>query len=279
MSFFAVGAGIATAVGAGAGTAAVVGAAAAVGNAAYQNNQQKKMQNKALDAQRTIAEGIEYEPIDIEKLKQDAQNQAIANATASLALERSLTPDVSATREELARQIRTDLERGGELPTDVANRVNQAGRVIGSRSGNVGSTTPLTAALLGLSSMDIIDERRDAASDLLKDNQLPVSGLDPGAIASLEVANNAAQNDFNLAQAGVASNLAQSEANARASQFGATQGLISSLGPAISQIGSAFKSEQQPKKKYDTAVSRKTTGLGLTDTYKPLGGVQPFAMP
>lgn len=279
MSFFAVGAGVATALGATAGTAAVVGGVAAVGNAAYQNSQQKKMQNKALDAQRTIAEGIEYEPIDIEKLKADAQNQAIANATASLAIERSLQPDVGATREELARQIRTDLERGGELPTDVANRVNQAGRVIGSRSGNVGSTTPLTAALLGLSSMDIIEDRRDAASDLLQANPLPIAGLGPGDLASVEIANANAGNQFGLEQAGVASNLASSEAAAKASQFGATQGLISSLGPAISQIGSAIKADQAPKKKYDTAVSRKTSGLGLTETYKPLGGVQPFAMP
>lgn len=211
------------------------------GTAVYSAEQQKKLQNKALDAQKGIAADVEYKPIDIEKLKADATANAIANATASLAIERQLQPDVSATREELAKQIRGDLERGGQLSTDTANQVTQAGRVIGARSGaGSGSTTPLTAALIGLKSTDLINERRKAASNFLSGIDLPVAGLDPGQIASLEVANNAANNQFNLEKQGVASTLANSEAAAAASQLGSQVGLINSLGGAVKNIGSIY---------------------------------------
>lgn len=220
---------------------AIAVAAVGAGSAVYSAQQQKKLQNKALDAQRGIAADIEYKPVDIEKLKADATANAIANATASLAIERQLQPDVAATREELARQIRTDLDRGGQLPVDTANQVTQAGRVIGARSGiGSGSTTPLTAALIGLKSTDLINERRRAASNLLSGIDLPAAGLDPGTVASLEVANNAANNQFNLERAGVASTLANSEAAASASQLGSQIGLVNSLGSAVKNIGNIY---------------------------------------
>lgn len=221
-------------------------AAVGAGTAIYSADQQRKNNNKTLDAQRRIIdEDIKYQPIDIEKLKADATQQAIQNATQSLALERSLQPDVADVRQELSRQVSADLKLGGNLSPDVTNRVTTAGRVIGARSGiGSGSTTPLTASLLGLSSVDLLNQRRAAAGNLLQANDLPNAGLGPGEIASAEVAQNAAQNQFNLAKAGVESNLIQSEADARAAQLGGQAGTISSLTNLLGKGLGAYNSYQ-----------------------------------
>lgn len=254
----------------------IAGAAISAGTAIYSSNQQKKAANKALDAQRGIAADVTYEPIDIEKLKAEATQQAIQNATQSLALERQLQPNVAATRDELSRQISEDLKLGGRLPTDVQNRVTQSARTIGARSGvGSGGTVPLTASLIGLNSIDLINQRRAAAGNLLGANPLPSAGLDPGAVASLEVANNAANNQFNLEKAGVASSLAKSEAAARGAQIGGQVGQVASLGNLIGTgIGAydQYKTSRAgvgEKTTYDEFLKKNkssmgTTGLGYT---------------
>jgi hypothetical protein len=220
---------------------AVAVAAVSAGTAIYSTQQQKKAANKALEAQRGVAEDLKYTPIDIEQLKADTSKAAVENATASLAMERSLQPDVANTRAELSRQISADLALGGELPTDLVNRVNTAGRTLGARSGiGSGSTVPLTASLLGLSSIDLLNQRRAQAENLLRSNPLPVAGLDPGQIASLEIANNNAQNQFDLAKSGVNSNLIQSEADARASQIAGQAGIASSLTSLMGTMAGAY---------------------------------------
>jgi hypothetical protein len=153
-----------------------------------------------------------------------------------------LQPDVSSTREELARQIREDLERGGNLPADVANQATMAARTIGARSGGGGAgvTTPLTASLIGLNSQDLINQNQREAAQFLALNDLPIGGLDPGVLASIEVAQNTAMNQFNRDKAGVDSNLADSEAAARASQIGSTAGLISAAGNLGIGLGKAY---------------------------------------
>lgn len=251
---------------------ALVGA----GTAVYSSQQQKKAANKALDAQRGIAADITYEPIDIERLKAEATQQAIQNATQSLALERQLQPNIAATREELSRQINADLKLGGQLPADVQNRVTQSARTIGARSGvGSGGTVPLTASLLGLSSIDLANQRRAAAGNLLGANPLPTAGLDPGAIASLEVANNAANNQFNLEKAGVASSLANSEAAARGAQIGGQVGTVASLGNLLGAGIGAYSDYKDSragvgsKMTYDDFIKKNrassgTTGLGYT---------------
>jgi hypothetical protein len=218
------------------------------GTTVYASQQQKKIANQSLDAQRQIiAEDVKYEPIDIEKLKRNAQANAIENATASLAIERGLQPDVAAVRAELARQVSTDLQRGGELPADVANRATTAGRVAGARSGiGTGAAVPLTASLLGISSLDLINQRRAAATNLLNANALPMGGLDPGALASAEIANNAAYNQFNLEKAGVESSLVQSEADARAAQLAGQVASVNASAAAIGKIAGAYGSQNTP---------------------------------
>ncbi len=252
----------------------IAGAAISAGTAIYSSGQQKKAANKALDAQRGIAADIKYEPIDIEKLKYEATQAAIENATNSLALERQLTPKIADTRAELSRQISDDLKLGGELPPDVANRVTTAGRVIGARSGiGSGSTVPLTASLMGISSLDLANQRRQAASNLLRDNPLPIGGLDPGQIASVEVANNAANNQFNLEKAGVASSLANSEAAARTAQIG---GQVGTVGALSNLIGSGIGAYQQSragigeKISYDDYLKKYGTPKSSVPSYTPV---------
>lgn len=243
MSFLAVGGTLLAGGALTAGTVAAGTALAGVGTSIYSASQQKKATNKALDAQRSIADSVRYEPIDIESLKASAQKNAIENATNSLALERQLTPDVAALRDqtnatklELARQVDEDLRLGGNLSPDVINRVQTAGRLVGAKSG-IGSPSavPLTASLLGIESINLMNSRRNAANSLAGPGELPTAGLDPGTLASLEVADNAANNQFNLEKAGVSSNLANSEAAARSAQIGGQVGMASSLANLLGQ--------------------------------------------
>lgn len=217
-------------------------AAVGVGTSIYSARQQEKNANKALDAQKSIADSIKYEPIDIEKLKVEATQAAIQNATQSLALERELQPDVAAVRAEVPRQVLADLQRdNSRLPTDTVNEVQRAGRVIGARSGSPESAVPVTAGLLGLNSIDFMNQQHQRAlsnaGGLLAQNDLAPTGLDPGALASLEVANNAANNQFNLEKAGVNSNLVNAESAARSAQIGGQVGMVSSLTSLGKQLG------------------------------------------
>lgn len=226
---------------------AAVPALVSAGTAIYSATQASKNAKKAAEAQKTIASDIKFEPIDIEKLRREATEQAISNATQSLALERSLQPELAAVRAELPRQIAADLAAPNNvLPTDTVNEVTRAGRVIGSRSGSPESALPVTAQLLGLNSVDFMNQRHQQAlrnaQGLLMQNDLAPTGLDPGAIASIEVANNAANNQFNLEKAGVNSTLANNEAAARAAQIGGQVGVASSLGNLGVQIGKGLSS-------------------------------------
>lgn len=239
--------------------------AVSAGTAIYSAKQNEKNANKAIDAQKQIASNLKYEPIDIEKLKAEATQNAIANATQSLAIERQLQPEVAATRDELARQVKSELKLGGNLSPDTRNEVTSAARVIGARSGiGSGSTTPLTAALLGISSTNLANSRRNAASTFLSNNELPAAGLDPGAVASLEVADNAANNQFNLEKSGAVSNIANSEAAARASQIGGQTGTVSSLANLLGTGIGAYTNSRSgigPKTTYDEFAAKQPKPL------------------
>ncbi len=241
-----------------------IGAAVSVGTSIYSAKQTEKANNKALDEQKKIAADLKYEPIDIEKLRTNATQHAIENATNALALERNLTPNVAALREQtdltklkLAQQVDADLDLGGNLSADTINRVNQAGRVIGARSGvGSGGTVPLTASLLGLSSIDLMNQRRNAANALQGPGALAPVGLDPGAVASEEIAQNAAYNDFNMAKSGVDSRIAENTAAARTAQIGGQVGMVSSLGNLLGQgIGAYQASTKKPSALYSNPSS------------------------
>lgn len=216
---------------------ALASAAVSVGGSIYANNQANKAAQKNVGTQQNLAANLKYEPIDIEKLKSEATRGAIENATNALALERQLTPVVADTREavdrtklELARQVGSDLALGGDLSADTINRVTNAGRIIGGQSG-IGSSNavPLTASLLGLSSIDLMNQRRSAAGALVGPGTPAPVGLSPGAVASAEVAQNAAYNDFNMQKMGIDANLADAQATARTAQVGGQTGMIGAL--------------------------------------------------
>lgn len=205
-------------------------AAASVAGVASSISAQRKAQSAAKDAlaqQRELAANLKYEPVNIENLKEQARQQAITNATQSLALERELSPDVAATRQMVAERVRSDLALGGQLSPDVANQVARAARTSGALSG--APAGPLTAAQIGLTAEGLRSQRLGQAEQLLAQNRLPVAGLDPGALASAIVAQNAAMNQFNLAKMGVGANLAQSGAQVGAANAATQQGITSNV--------------------------------------------------
>lgn len=241
-------------------------------------------QKDALKAQRDIAANLKYEPVDIENLKQQAQQQAVSNAVNSLALERELSPDVAASRQMVAQRVREDLSLGGQLSPDVANQVARASRTTGALSG--APAGPLTAAQIGITGEQLRQSRLAQGMGLLQQNKLPTAGLDPGALASLMVSQNSALNQFNADKAGVARNLAQSAgevgAGMAAQQGAATSGLLNSVfgaqapgtGGLLGQISKLPIFGQSPGSSDPYKI-----GTGFAPTPGALAGKQAFDMP
>lgn len=217
------------------GVSAAVGTAGAV-IASDSSRKALHAQSDALASQKDLAASIKYEPIDLNKLQADAATLAAKNATASLALERQLQPGVADTRAGLQTRVASELAQGGKLSPDIANQVAAAARTAGSASGIGGNSTGVTAALTGQTAQGLLQQRENNAFSLLSQNALPTAGLDPGALASAEVAQNAAQNQFNLAKAGVNSNLINSQAGLQGASAGANAGLWNSV---LSTVGGA----------------------------------------
>jgi len=205
----------------------IAGVVAVAGTAysAYSSSQAQKKalnaQQGAIDQQQNLLAGLKYEPIDIAKLQSDATAAAAQNATNSLALERTLQPNVAATREGLSKTVADQLALGGNLSPDVANQVATAARVRGSSSGVGGNAAPITAALTGQTAQSLLQQRMSNSANLLAANPLPTAGLDPGSLASAEIANQNALNQFNIAKAGGTANLINSQAQVTGSQAGA----------------------------------------------------------
>jgi hypothetical protein len=225
-------------------------------------------QKDALKSQRDIAANLKYEPIDIKNLTEQARQQAVSNAVNSLAMERELSPDVAASRQMVAQRVSQDLALGGQLSPDVANQVARASRTQGARSG--APAGPITAAQIGLTGEQLRNSRLAEGMQFLNQNKLPVSGLDPGALASLTVSQNNALNQFNAAKAGVDANLAQStgqvNAGIAAQQGAQNQALINGFTSLAGTMGS-FGSNNIP-----------SSGLSLGQQPSFLGNAKPFDM-
>jgi hypothetical protein len=251
-------------------------AAASVAGVASSISAQRKAQSAAKDAlaqQQQLAANLKYEPVNIETLKEQARQQAITNATQSLALERELSPDVAATRQMVAERVRSDLGLGGQLSPDVQAQVARASRVSGALSG--APAGPLTAAQIGLTAEGLRSQRLGQAEQFLTQNRLPVAGLDPGSLASAIVAQNAAMNQFNLAKAGVGANLAQSGAQVAAGAAGSQQGITGTLLNAVpnlvGQIG------RLPI--FQGSTGGANVGSALSTPTLGMNAATPFAMP
>jgi hypothetical protein len=207
-------------------TAAIMGASA-LGSAAIASSATKKAQSQISN--------LQYQPIDLNKLQTEARENAEQNLAKSIALEEKYMPQVSAARFGLQTQIAQDLARGGKLPLDVANQVTRSS-MAQAGAGGFGAG-PLTAAQLGLTSLDLRARAQERASAFLNANQLPVSGLDPGALASAAIGQSDAQNQFGLSKAGAQANLIQSQGNAMAN----TLGTLGALGGAYFGGGGSTK--------------------------------------
>lgn len=244
-------------------------AASVAGTASAISAQRKSAaaQKDALARQGEIAANLKYEPINLENLKEQTRQQAIANATQSLALERELRPDVAATRQMVAERVRSDLALGGALSPDVANQVARASRTMGAMSG--APAGPLTAAQIGLTAEGLRSQRLGEANRLLQMNPLMPAGLDPGALASAMVAQNAAMNQFNAAKSGINANLAQSAgqvgAGLAAGQHSTNMGVLNAIPGILGQVASlpVF----QPK------VSQEIPNLGFNADNLNLPGI------
>jgi len=242
-------------------------------------------QQDALKSQQDIANNLKYEPINIASLQQAATQQAISNATQSLALERELSPDVAASRQMVAQQVRQDLALGGRLSPDTANQVARASRTAGAMSG--APAGPITAAQIGINSEQLRQSRLAEGTNLLNQNQLPVAGLNPGSLASLMVSQNNAQNSFNAAKAGINSNLAQStgqvNAGIAAQEGAANAALISSIfgpqkansGGLLGQVAGLFPSTGGAPS--PTSYNTPTGGYNLLGTPSLLSNPNPSA--
>jgi len=220
-----------------------VAAVGVVGGLVSSSDASRKAKHAAQDAQKTQAEiqaELKYQPIDLEKLKTDASALAAQNATQSLALERMLQPGVADTREGLQKRVASELALGGNLSPDVANQVAAAARTAGGASGIGGNSAPLTAALTGQTAQGLLQQRENNAFNLLQANPLPTAGLDPGSLASAEVAQNAAQNQFNLAKAGVATNMSNSQAQLQGASAGANASMWNGIISGISGLASRY---------------------------------------
>lgn len=255
-----------------------VTAAASVAGVASSISAQRKAQSAAKDAlaqQQQIAANLKYEPVNIENLKEQARQQAITNATQSLALERELSPDVAATRQMVAQRVRQDLGLGGALSPDVQAQIARASRVSGALSG--APAGPLTAAQIGLTAEGLRSQRLGQAEQFLTQNRLPVAGLDPGALASQIVAQNAAMNQFNLAKAGVASNLAQSTGQVGAATAGSQQGINATMLNAVPNLLGQIS--KLPVFQSGTPGGGANLGSTLSTPTLGIGAATPFAMP
>lgn len=176
--------------------AAIVGST--VVGAVASNSASKRAANAAKDA-------ANASQVDIDALDKKTRDMALRNAHESAALERQLTPEVPALREAANRGVlaglgpneseeaytqflsgqlgknigqtpllsaaieraKADLALGGKLPQDVQNAVTrQALATSGAVSGNLGLGRDLTARDLGMTSLDLYNQRLKSATEL-----------------------------------------------------------------------------------------------------------------
>ena len=226
------------------GGSALIGA----GTAIYEGNQTQK----AISQEQQLASQATYTPIDIPALQAAATQASITDATNSLALQRSLQPNVVKSNDALAASVADQLKMGGALPPDIASAVAQAGRTAGTSAGNTGNAAPITSALIGQSALGLLQQRQQNAETLAAANPAPTVGLSASDLASATESNNNALNSFNLAKLGVQSNLINSSAQNNAAT---ASGVSGSLSQALSLL----------------ALTQGKTGTGTGTTLQPAG--------
>ena len=214
-------------IGAAVGAAAVGAAAVAAGGVASS----AISSSSASKAKKTVSKALEnYERVDLDELQKNAIATARENAVNSIALEKELTPDVYNTRTTLSKQVSDELSMGGQLGEDVTNQVARNAMSKANTAGLYGGGGPITAAMLGLTSMDVAQQRKENAERLLAANPAPKVGLSPETLASVKIADVNNWNQAQLDVAGVKSNISM--------QNGAN--MANAITSATSTIGGAM---------------------------------------
>lgn len=192
-------------------------AAGAIGSTVVQKQGSDK-------AARTVRQGLaSYEMIDLNELQNNAIATARQNAVNSMALEKELTPDIARTRSTLSNQVANELELGGKLSPDVVNQVTAAAQGQANSAGLYGGGGPITAAMLGLTAMDVAQKRKANAASLLAANPMQQVGLSPEALASISVQDQTNLNQAKLNASGVQAQFqAANAANIAKTIFSAT---------------------------------------------------------
>ena len=205
------------------GAAAAIGAVVAGGVAAGTISS-----SSASKAKKTMSKALEnYERVDLDELQKNAIATARENAVNSMALERELTPDIANTRSTLSKQVSDELSMGGQLGEDVTNQVARNAMSKANTAGLYGGGGPITAAMLGLTSMDVAQQRKQNAAALLAANPMQQVGLSPETLASVKVADTNNWNQAQLDVAGVKSNISMQNG---ANMAKTVQSTMSSIG-------------------------------------------------
>lgn len=187
--------------------------------------------SSASKAKKTMSKALEnYERIDLDELQKNAIATARENAVNSIALEKELAPDVYNTRTTLSKQVSDELSMGGQLGEDVTNQVARNAMSKANTAGLYGGGGPITAAMLGLTSMDVAQQRKQNAAALLAANPAPKVGLSPETLSSVKIADVNNWNQAQLDVAGVKSNISM--------QNGAN--MANAITSATSTIGGAM---------------------------------------
>lgn len=212
--------------------AAAIGAAGSIGSSLIASNAANKNAN--------LVNSVQYQPIDLNQLQQQAQQTAATNAANSIALEAKNEPFLSQSRFGLQQQVAQDLNSGGNLPTDVYNQTARSAITGADSAGLLGGAGPLTAANLGLTALQLRNQNQAKASNLVNANPLPVSGLDPGTLASAAISQNNAMNQFNLGKLQAMTNANQAKASAGGGLLGSITGGIGSILGSSGGLGGLF---------------------------------------
>lgn len=181
-----------------------------------------------------MAQNLTYQPIDLKALQAQAQQNAQENLANSIKLEQQYFPQAAAARAGTQNLVAQQVAQGGRLTPDVSNAVTRAAMASGGAGGF--GAGPLAAANLGLTSQQQINNAISQGENLTNYTTagLPISGLDPGSLASAAIGQNQQQNQFNIDKTGLLTNALQSQANA-------TSGLSGSLMGAASIYGNMSK--------------------------------------
>ncbi len=102
---------------------------------------------KAADKSAAQVSNLQYQPIDLKALQEQARTTAEANARNSKALEAELNPDLAAARAGSQKQVASNLALGGNLSPDVANAVTSASEAQANSAGLYGGAGPIRCDL------------------------------------------------------------------------------------------------------------------------------------